>query len=81
MEISSILFGGLDLIPNHAGVFQTPREVWNPCFLHRHIYVDVLFQVDRKAMSHYTEKDCTFYVQEADLAKLADVPTVLFLGD
>lgn len=42
MEISSILFGGLDLIPYDASVFQAAREAWNPCFLHHGIDVVAL---------------------------------------
>lgn len=81
MEMSSLLFGGLDLMPYHVYVLQASRETWNPCLLHHGINVVVLFQVDRQPVSHYTEEDFAVDVQEADLAKLADVPRVLFLRD
>lgn len=37
------------------------------------INVVILFQVDRQPVSHNTEENLTLNVQEADLAKLADV--------
>ena len=81
MEVSSIPFCALNLVPYHAQVLHTAGKTWHPCFLHRCVNEVVHFQVGGQPASHYTEEEFTFYVQETDLAKLTNVSGVFFLWD
>ena len=51
----------LHFMPNHVNMFQTSKNSWDSCFLHRYIYQAICLQMGDQTPCYHTKEDLSIH--------------------
>ncbi len=81
MQVTSLSFCSLDLLPYDCRVFHAPWEAWHACLLAASVDVPIAYEVGGQPLSQDGEENLAFNIQECDAPELANGGGVHFLRD